>query len=568
MPSGPGPARADAGPAAAHGAVVRGVPPGGDDRGVASRAAAGPGGRRRGRRAGRRHPTRPPRPSASPCACAQALETPGKRAALVTTNRGLGRRVAAELLRWGVRVDDSAGVPLDQSPPGSFLLLTAQLAARRCLAGAAAGGAQAPAGRGGIERARVPPPGACCWSGWPARHSPRGRAARAWQRSLRGRRRAGRTSARVARRPIAAAARPLDRRCWPTSRARLGELLEAHLAFAEWLAADATGDPGELWAREAGRCAREFVDELAACGDAAGDGADGGLPGHAGAADGRRRRSGRTGTRHPRLAILGQLEARLIEADLVVLGDLNEGSWPPPVEVGAVAQPRDAPASGPAAGRAGDRHRRPRLPGRRRRAASSCSAGPPRTRTARPPCRRAGSPGCRRCSRPPGASRRSRPQPAVADWARRLDQPAGDPRPVPRPRPCPPAAARPRELWATDVERLMRDPYAVYARRILGLDAAGPDRRRCRRCRARPDHPCRARRSSCGLWPDRLPDDPRAELLRAGRAGISSGWPRARRSGRCGGRASSAIAAWFAAGRAAPAGRAWRGSPARSGARS
>ena len=37
---------------------------------------------------------------------------------------------------------------------------------------------------------------------------------------------------------------------------------------------------------------------------------------------------------HPRLAILGQLEARLIEADLVVMGDLNEGSWPPPVESG------------------------------------------------------------------------------------------------------------------------------------------------------------------------------------------------------------------------------------------
>ena len=59
----------------------------------------------------------------------EALETPGKRAVLVTPNRFLGRRVAAELLRWGIRVDDSAGVPLDQSPPGSFLLLTAHLVA-------------------------------------------------------------------------------------------------------------------------------------------------------------------------------------------------------------------------------------------------------------------------------------------------------------------------------------------------------------------------------------------------------------------------------------------------------
>ena len=58
-----------------------------------------------------------------------ALETPGKRAALVTPSRSLGRRVAAELLRWGIELDDSAGVPLDQSPPGSFLLLTAHLLA-------------------------------------------------------------------------------------------------------------------------------------------------------------------------------------------------------------------------------------------------------------------------------------------------------------------------------------------------------------------------------------------------------------------------------------------------------
>jgi len=32
--------------------------------------------------------------------------------------------------------------------------------------------------------------------------------------------------------------------------------------------------------------------------------------------------------RHPRLAILGPLEARLQRFDLVVLGGLNEGAWP------------------------------------------------------------------------------------------------------------------------------------------------------------------------------------------------------------------------------------------------
>jgi ATP-dependent helicase/nuclease subunit B len=42
------------------------------------------------------------------------------------------------------------------------------------------------------------------------------------------------------------------------------------------------------------------------------------------------------------------------------------------------------------------------------------------------------------------------------------------------PAPRPPAQARLRQLGATDVERLIRDPYALYARRILGLRARRP----------------------------------------------------------------------------------------------
>src|SRR5258705_7905823 len=36
--------------------------------------------------------------------------------------------------------------------------------------------------------------------------------------------------------------------------------------------------------------------------------------------------------RHPRLAIWGLVEARLQHADLLILGGLNEGSWPGPAE--------------------------------------------------------------------------------------------------------------------------------------------------------------------------------------------------------------------------------------------
>src|SRR5215469_12971068 len=51
------------------------------------------------------------------------LEEPGATAALVTPDRDLARRVAAELRRWGVEVDDSAGTPLAKTPPGVFLRL-------------------------------------------------------------------------------------------------------------------------------------------------------------------------------------------------------------------------------------------------------------------------------------------------------------------------------------------------------------------------------------------------------------------------------------------------------------
>ena len=56
----------------------------------------------------------------------QALETEGQTAALITPDRGLARRVAAELRRWEVEVDDSAGQPLGSTPPGTFLRLLAK----------------------------------------------------------------------------------------------------------------------------------------------------------------------------------------------------------------------------------------------------------------------------------------------------------------------------------------------------------------------------------------------------------------------------------------------------------
>jgi len=59
-------------------------------------------------------------------------------------------------------------------------------------------------------------------------------------------------------------------------------------------------------------------------------------------------------------------------------------------------------------------------------------------------------------------------------FARALDEAPEKPQPTRRPMPMPPIAARPSGLSITEIETLIRDPYAIYARRILKLDPLDP----------------------------------------------------------------------------------------------
>jgi ATP-dependent helicase/nuclease subunit B len=58
----------------------------------------------------------------------EAIETKDKTAALVTPDRALARRVAAALARWQVKVDDSAGYSLADTQAGVFARLAAEAA--------------------------------------------------------------------------------------------------------------------------------------------------------------------------------------------------------------------------------------------------------------------------------------------------------------------------------------------------------------------------------------------------------------------------------------------------------
>jgi ATP-dependent helicase/nuclease subunit B len=105
-----------------------------------------------------------------------------------------------------------------------------------------------------------------------------------------------------------------------------------------------------------------------------------------------------------------------------------------------------------------------------------------------------------------------------AALARALDRPVGEPKPIEAPTPAPPLAARPRKLPVTDVERWVRDPYALYAKRILALKPLDPiDQTPAAPERGEKIHD--ALEKFVKLYPTELPDDQEAleALLRCGR---------------------------------------------------
>ena len=393
-------------------------------------------------------------------------EQPGRRAALVTPDRGLARRVAAELKRWDIDVDDSAGQPLDQTPPGAFLRLTAGMVAEEfapvpLLAALkhplAAGGRDPAAFRAAVRRFEIA-----------VLRGPRPAAGVGGLKRTLSDEDSARFRGLLDR--LAALAAPLERLV-AMPRAQLGELIDAHAAFAEGLAAS-EGESGaaRLWAGEAGEAAATFIANLrqASAGFAPMPGDR--YPALLGGLLSMQMVRPRYG-RHPRLAIWGPLEARLQHADLLVLGGLNEGTWPADVAADPwLSRPMRRDFGLPA-------------PERRIGLAAHDVAqamGAPQVVLTRA-LRVEGTPTVpsRWLLRLDGLMRSLGIDPARIhggawlDWQSKLDR-AEVVRPVAPPTPCPPVERRPRTIRVTDVELWRRDPYAIYARRILRLRPLDP----------------------------------------------------------------------------------------------
>lgn len=164
--------------------------------------------------------------------------------------------------------------------------------------------------------------------------------------------------------------------------------------------------------------------------------------------------------RHPRLNIWGTLEARLQRADRMILGGLNEGSWPGEVPV-------DPWLSRPMAEALG-------LPPAERRIGQSAhdfvqALGADEVFLTRSE-KMDGTPTVpsRWLLRLAALAGELPRRDDLASWCRTMDRPDRTPSAGP-PQPTPPLAARPSQLSVTGVERWMRDPYSIYAQYVLNL---------------------------------------------------------------------------------------------------
>ena len=394
----------------------------------------------------------------------QVVERPGRSAALVTPDRSLARRVTVQLKRFGIDIDDSAGVALGDTLPGSLLIAIATAAGERFAPVPLLALLQHPLVRAG-ER-RLP------WLN----------AVRALDLlALRGLRPAPGLDG-IARR--LKTARPADKArasvvhdWWaaevvPTL-AALQPVASDGWALVQTIrtVAEALAGPA-IWSGDSGRALAQFLDGLGECEadlSALPVGADDAAAVLSALMRGETVRP--RWRRHPQLAIWGPLEARLQSADLLIMGGLNEGVWP--------GTPAPDPFLAPAIRRALG------LPGLARRTGMQAhdfamGLGVPEVLLTRS-ARESGAPSVpSRFWQRLEASAGSRPDSgdlapsgaALLQAARSLCRSAHVR--FDRPAPSPPAADRPRKLSVTEVSGLKADPFAFYARHMLKLKPLDP----------------------------------------------------------------------------------------------
>ena len=406
-------------------------------------------------------------------------------AALISPDRMLTRRVAAELARWNIQVDDSAGKPLDQTAPAILAILAAKLALNGCEPIDLLALLKHPLTRLGLPVKDVRSAARALERG-----VIRGPRARAGTEGLRQAVEASREAAEDAHTPrwkkiheadwdviaglvdrLAAALKPLEVLAGRSDPVLVTDLARLHADVVEAVAVDEAGSVAELYAGEPGEALAQFLSGLLEAGSSGLEIPPGEwpsvLPALMSGQAVRRRLPG-----DQRVQILGPMEARLQSFDFVILGGLNEGVWPQRTRNDPwLNRPmkRDMGLEPPERRLGAAAHDFAQGMGARRvllcRAVRADGAPTVASRWLQRLTTLAGGE-LTRVLEDRGA--------VYARLASRLDRPDGPVRPAVRPQPRPALAARPKSLSITEIERLIRDPYAIFARHILDLQPVDP----------------------------------------------------------------------------------------------
>ncbi len=245
----------------------------------------------------------------------EMLNEPEKTAALVTTDRNLARRVAIEMARWNIEVDDSAGKPLTLTPVGIFIRQILRVVANQFSPVSLLALMKYPLYANGQSYFDVR------------------RQVREYERYYL--RRKGICEEEKQSVPLLTA---LQHSCeqlvelYEKSSVSVQALLKAHLEVAEKLAStDQKSGEKLLWKGDDGEVAARFFADLLNTASLLGE-----IDPHE-YADwldvlmAKLTVRKRYGT-HPRLKILGPIEARLQHFDRVIIGEVNENSWPQSVK--------------------------------------------------------------------------------------------------------------------------------------------------------------------------------------------------------------------------------------------
>ncbi len=366
----------------------------------------------------------------------QALETPNQTAALVTTDRNLSRQVISQMHRWHIELDDSAGTPLNHTSIGLFFQLIVNVGLK-------------PNGENYLALLKHP-------------LAADGLLPTDLRQLIQKQEKMLRQKKRPWEFPLKTDFTDWIQIFQTKETVAFEKIIVKHIELAESLATSADRSAAErLWDSDAGKQMYQFLLELKEQSDLIGKIEPKSYPEILKLCMQQIAVRPRYGT-HPRLDILGPIEARFHHPDVCVIGGLNEGIFPP------------LPETGPWLNR--PMRQKLELPSPEEKiktlsldfAHCFCSQQVYLTRSQKADgTQTVPSRFISRLKAVAQINQIKLPE-YQANLCVLMDKPATYETPL-RPAPTPPVEVRPTKLPVTQIEMWRRNPYAIYARYILKL---------------------------------------------------------------------------------------------------